>query len=69
MVENKQRSEEVRQRNQRIIRKLQLEQEKKIKILTGRGITLDEELKRVRQIQQKLEEFIEALNKEKQNQS
>lgn len=39
--------------------------DKKLSLLTGKRVTLAEEMIRVRQIQEKLEEFINALNNEK----
>ena len=41
------------------------DEEKKKNLLTGRRVTLAEDLKRVRQVQDKLEEFITILNSEK----
>ena len=41
------------------------DEEKKETLLTGRRVTLAEEIRKVRQIQDKLQAFIDALNQEK----
>lgn len=49
-----------------VLEEFSQEPEKKIKLLTGRRVLLAEELKRVRLIQERLEEFIRALNTERE---
>jgi len=45
-----------------VLEDMACDREKKTDLLTGRRVLLAEELKRVRQVQEKLEEFIHALN-------
>ncbi|XP_018027861.1 dynamin-like 120 kDa protein, mitochondrial [Hyalella azteca] len=48
-----------------VLEEVGCDRDKKAELLVGRRVLLAEELKRVRQIQEKLEEFIQALNSEK----
>ena len=45
-----------------VLEEMSGDEEAKTRLLTGRCVMLAEELKKVRQIQEKLEEFIKALN-------